>query len=121
MDLPDLDPCCFGSIFKLNSKKFTRVILMTLSNVFMMWLVRLIGLKFTVSALDPPLWIGVINASFSILGISPVFDELLKSLHISLEIGILACFSMIAGIPSGPQEAPFGMACIASLNSLSQI
>ena len=63
------------SILSIDSRKFTKDSLTSLSPVFTKWLVKETGLKFAGSDVDPPLWIGETRPSLRMSGISPVWNE----------------------------------------------
>ena len=82
-----------------------------------MWLVRLIGRYWAGSALEPPLWIGDIKASFNISGILPEASDDLYIDNNILAIVTFEFFNTQTGTPAGPGEAPFGIFSIAIVTS----
>ena len=108
MLLQALEPCCLGSSFLWYSRKFVRFCLITLSNVFIRWLVKLIGLKLAGSLSDPPLCTGIMNDFFKIPGIGPELSDFFIILLNILEIGFLAIFRTVPETLSGPGAAPPG-------------
>ena len=91
---------------------------MTLSIVFIRWLVRLIGLKLLGSLCVPPLWIGIILDNFRICGIWPVLSDVFSILQIILAIGLFVFFKNMTGIPSGPGDELEGILSMAMQTSL---
>ena len=70
------------------------------------------------SVLDPPLWIGLTNASLRISGIVPVSYDSCNITRSILATYILAFFNRQGGTSSGPGEAPFGILLMARVTSV---
>ena len=76
--------------------------------VFITWEVRDTGLKFDGVDLGPPLWTGITNASFRIVGIVPFSRKFLKRISKGSVNDLLHFLSNTEGTPSGPAEE-FGL------------
>ena len=107
-DLVFLKPCCAGLNFWFTSRWFTKLFLITLSMVFITWEVRDTGRKFAGVDLGPPLWTGITNASFRMVGIEPFSRKFLKRISKGSANDLLHFLIKIEGTPSGPAEE-FGL------------